>query len=109
MNDFTDEIRHRNNNTLPDHIITSMISANSTNSTNQTELFFSLRNDCGRDFFPQGISSLCTILMIVIGVLLMDKELRLASVAYDEEEQTAQDYSIIIKNPPFDANDPEEW
>ena len=27
----------------------------------------------------------------------------------DEEEQTAQDYSIIIQNPPFDANDPEEW
>lgn len=27
----------------------------------------------------------------------------------DEDEQTAQDYSIVIDNPPGDATDPEEW
>jgi hypothetical protein len=30
-------------------------------------------------------------------------------VAFDEDEQSAQDYSIVIENPPGDATDPEEW
>jgi hypothetical protein len=30
-------------------------------------------------------------------------------VAFDEDEQTAQDYSIVVSNPPGDATDPEEW
>jgi hypothetical protein len=30
-------------------------------------------------------------------------------VAFDEDEQTAQDYSIVIDNPPGDAYNPEEW
>jgi hypothetical protein len=28
---------------------------------------------------------------------------------FDEDQQTAQDYSIVIKNPPPDAWDPDEW
>jgi len=30
-------------------------------------------------------------------------------VEFDEQEQTAQDYSIEISNPPKDATEPEEW
>jgi hypothetical protein len=31
------------------------------------------------------------------------------AVKFDEDEQTAQDYSIVITKPPSDAIDPEEW
>ena len=30
-------------------------------------------------------------------------------IVFDEEEQTAQDYSVPIKNTPLEAFDPEEW
>ena len=115
-NDPNYGIRYRGNAT--NTIYSPAILSNGTNqtiqnSTNQTllreELFFSLKNDCGRDFFRQGMSTLCTLSMIVIAILIMNQELKHAAVVFDEEEQTAQDYSIVINNPPFDAYDPEEW
>jgi hypothetical protein len=44
------------------------------------------------------------VAMVVISIYLYKKQ-----VDFDEDEQTAQDYSIVILNPPTDAVDPNEW
>eukprot|EP00980_Cylindrotheca_fusiformis_P003469 scaffold774_cov75-Cylindrotheca_fusiformis.AAC.6 len=31
------------------------------------------------------------------------------AIKFDEDEQSAQDYSIIVKNPPKDARNPRKW
>ena len=35
--------------------------------------------------------------------------LRKREIVFDEQAQTAQDYSLRVENPPQDAHDPEEW
>ena len=50
-----------------------------------------------------------TLIFIVVGTVFLDVYLRRMEVAFDEDEQTAQDYSIVIENPPGDATDPGEW
>ena len=42
-------------------------------------------------------------------MFLLGRYMREEEVKFDEDEQTAQDYSILIRNPPKDAKDPEEW
>lgn len=47
-----------------------------------------------------------TSIFFILGVFALDYYLNRMEVKFDEDEQTAQDYSIIISNPPHDANDP---
>ena len=42
-------------------------------------------------------------------MIRINSHLKEQEVQFDEDEQTAQDYSIVIKNPPSDATNPEEW
>ena len=49
------------------------------------------------------------LIFVIFGSYAMNRYLRHMEVQFDEDEQTAQDYSIIINNPPDDATDPEEW
>lgn len=46
---------------------------------------------------------------MLVATILMGEYLRRQEVQFDEDEQTAQDYSIQISNPPADAKNPEEW
>ena len=46
---------------------------------------------------------------MAIGILIMDVFQRNMEVKFDEDEQTTQDYSVVISNPPPDAKDPQEW
>jgi hypothetical protein len=50
-----------------------------------------------------------TVILLLIATALLGEYLRRQEVQFDEDEQTAQDYSIRIANPPPDATDPEEW
>lgn len=50
-----------------------------------------------------------TLMFVLVGILVMNIYQKHMEVKYDEDEQTAQDYSIVITNPPHDANNPEEW
>jgi hypothetical protein len=47
--------------------------------------------------------------VLILGFFAANIYLRGAEVNFDEDEQTAQDYSIKISNPPSDANDATEW
>lgn len=82
---------------------------------NETGLFtplnatFALRNNCAEIALEQGMINYGTLLFIVFGIMVMNVYQKRKEVEFDEDEQTAQDYSIRIMNPPKDAVDPAEW
>jgi hypothetical protein len=77
-------------------------------SNNET-LHFAVRNHCDGPTVEQGMVNYATLLFLVVGTVALVVYLRKMAVAFDEDEQTAQDYSIVISNPPGDATDPKEW
>ena len=52
------------------------------------------------------MASLGFILLAMAALTLYQRR---TQITFDEQEQTAQDYSIVITNPPADATEPEEW
>lgn len=74
-----------------------------------TEMTFALKNKCDGAIFRVGMVNFGTTLLILTGMLFMRFYLQKMEVKFDEDEQTAQDYSIVIRNPPHDAVSPEEW
>ncbi len=82
---------------------------NITSVDGASTLSFALKNTCGGATFSAGVVNLVTMLFIIIGLYYVSYFLGKKEVKYDEDELTAQDYSIIIKNPPGDARDPQEW
>ncbi len=79
-----------------------------TNDNGQT-MTVVLKNLCKGATFRVGMIVFGTILLFVVGMVLLAGYLKKKEVEFDLDEQTAQDYSISILNPPDDASDPEEW
>lgn len=72
-------------------------------------LTFALKNNCDGTRWQLAASNFGTVVFMAIASLLLGWFMRKEEIKFDEDEQTAQDYSIQIRNPPGDANDPEEW
>jgi uncharacterized membrane protein YqjE len=72
-------------------------------------LFFALKNNCNGATLQQGFINYATIFLFIAGTLVIRSKQNRLEVSFDEDEQTAQDYSIAVLNPPDDACDPEEW
>jgi hypothetical protein len=70
-----------------------------------------LINTCNFDdwLIPGLFSYLASILLIVLFGITYFWLQRKAEIVFDEEIQTASDYSIKISNPPKDALNPDEW
>jgi hypothetical protein len=97
----------------------------STRGTNNNELMFNrcgdivtesgevlrvaLKNDCDGTVRQLGAVNYITVILLFIATAALGEYLRRQEVQFDEDEQTAQDYSVRITNPPSDATDPEEW
>lgn len=77
--------------------------------TGSNETVFFLRNNCSPSNIQTSMINFATLVFIIVGTVFLDVYLRRMEVAFDEDEQTAQDYSIVIENPPGDATDPAEW
>jgi len=73
------------------------------------KLNFVLRNACNGAIFRVGMVNFGTTVLVMVGMIVMTIYLRRKEVEFDEDEQTAQDYSIVVRNPPHDAVKPEEW
>ncbi|KAL3940561.1 MAG: hypothetical protein SGBAC_004917 [Bacillariaceae sp.] len=69
-----------------------------------------LKNECGDIPIYVGMVNYGTLILfflvtyVYFGIFLRQQETR-----FDEDEQTAQDYSIQVENPPDSATDPDEW
>eukprot|EP00977_Amphora_coffeiformis_P002720 scaffold521_cov167-Amphora_coffeaeformis.AAC.11 len=72
-------------------------------------LGFAEKNNCEGATLRNGYINMATIFLFIAGSILIQKRQNFLIVQFDEDEQTAQDYSICIMNPPPDAHDPNEW
>ena len=91
---------------FPQHRIANVVT--SSDGT-PSSLLFVLKNNCDGATVRNGMVNLGVLMVVVVGVLIMNWVVAKAEVEFDEDEQTAQDYSIVIKNPPPDAWDPQVW
>eukprot|EP00986_Skeletonema_menzelii_P020078 scaffold30079_cov154-Skeletonema_menzelii.AAC.6 len=72
-------------------------------------LIFAMKNTCDGATMNVGIVNLASLGFIIIATIALSVYQKRKVVEFDEQEQTAQDYSIEICNPPKDATEPEEW
>lgn len=69
-----------------------------------------VRNGCDDGSFLQnGMVNWITLLFLGILMALVSLYLKAREVRFDEDKLTSTDYSVIVKNPPPDAYDPDEW
>eukprot|EP00804_Cyclotella_cryptica_P013285 CCRYP_018642-RA/>CCRYP_018642-RA protein AED:0.04 eAED:0.04 QI:382/1/1/1/1/1/4/1250/711 len=76
---------------------------------NYPELTFVLHNECDGTPWQLAACSFAAMVLIVVSMFSLSDYLKRQEVQFDVDEQTAQDYSIKISNPPKDAKDPDEW
>eukprot|EP00571_Detonula_confervacea_P000752 CAMPEP_0172323196 /NCGR_PEP_ID=MMETSP1058-20130122/48111_1 /TAXON_ID=83371 /ORGANISM="Detonula confervacea, Strain CCMP 353" /LENGTH=1558 /DNA_ID=CAMNT_0013039143 /DNA_START=34 /DNA_END=4710 /DNA_ORIENTATION=- len=72
-------------------------------------LVFALKNTCDGAKFQVGIVNMASLGFILLAIAALSLYQRRKQIIFDEQEQTAQDYSIEISNPPADSTEPEEW
>ena len=102
--DFYGEENHRLTSTrLAQGIGTNILTGE------QKTVYLALKNDCPQPDASIGSVYVLTICFLILGILVMDIFQKNMEVKFDEDEQTASDYSINILNPPKDASDPKEW
>jgi hypothetical protein len=82
---------------------------NVTNAATNEKMTFILKNSCDGAVFSVGMTNFGTVILLIVGLLFVSYYLKKKQVEFDIDEQTAQDYSITIHNPPKDAYDPEIW
>ena len=70
---------------------------------------FAWKNHCRGATYEQGFLNYGVLWLIALGTVLVWVRVTKMEAQFDEDEQTAQDYSIVVKNPPDDAYDPTEW
>jgi len=70
-----------------------------------------LRNKCGRGdgLTVIGFTSLATIVVVLVALVVFSFYLHAREVRFDEDKATTPDYSVIVKNPPPHAIDPDVW
>lgn len=73
------------------------------------QMTFALKNNCDGATYQVAFINLATLMLIIVGTIALNMYLQRMEVIYDEDEQTAQDYSIVVQNPPGDATSPKEW
>jgi hypothetical protein len=68
-----------------------------------------LKNFCPGGEIPQGAVNLVVLFFLIVVLFLLSIYLGEREIRFDEDKITATDYSVIVKNPPSDAYDPDEW
>ena len=81
---------------------------NTTGNTIIQNLTFVLKNNC-EGSLNLAAFNFATVVFLLLSIVALGFYMRRQEVIFDEDEQTAQDYSVQITNPPRDAHDPEEW
>lgn len=72
-------------------------------------LTFLLKNDCAPLKWQEGMNHFGVLCFLIVSIVLLGFHQKHLELSYDEDVLTASDYSIVVKNPPPDATDPQEW
>ena len=70
---------------------------------------FAIKNNCDGATLSTGMVHFGILIFVLLGLFILNRYLMKMESIFDADEQTAQDYTIVIENPPPDATDPEEW
>ena len=73
------------------------------------ELGFAEKTNCEGATLRAGFINMATVFLFICGAFYIRYRQDKLIVAFDEDEQTAQDYSICVLNPPRNAYRPGEW
>ncbi|CAB9498796.1 protease [Seminavis robusta] len=73
------------------------------------EVAFVKKNLCDGATLQQGFVNFSGFIFVCLCAVLLSLYLKAMEKTFHDDEQTSQDYSIVIENPPADARDPEEW
>ena len=74
-----------------------------------TGVIEALKNECQAPPLTIGLVQYFTMILIFFGFCYISQKQDKMQVIFDEDEQTAQDYSIHVHNPLSDGIDPEEY
>eukprot|EP00934_Nitzschia_sp_Nitz4_P002286 Nitzschia sp. Nitz4//scaffold23_size168460//33505//37330//NITZ4_002208-RA/size168460-snap-gene-0.152-mRNA-1//-1//CDS//3329543602//2286//frame0 len=81
-------------------------------ATTDDGLTFTIKNNCLQQegiMRKLGLINFGTIIFLLLAMVALGNYLKKQTIQFDEDEQTAQDYSIVISNPPPRATNPEVW
>lgn len=76
-------------------------------ATSEHGLVFVLRNACAPLRWQEGANHFLVLLFLIGAITALGYHQRRLELQYDEDVLTAQDFSIVVSNPPGDAIDPE--
>ena len=78
---------------------------------NGEEVALVLRNKClGAEIpYPGIVGNWVSLIVLIIAFGLLAMFQRAREVRFDEDKLTATDYSLVVKNPPKDAYNPDDW
>jgi hypothetical protein len=79
-----------------------------THTTTNTKQAFAYHLACDVNF-RSGMISLATLGLMCVGIFVLSRYLKHREERFDEENTTAQDFSIQILHPPKNENDPTTW
>jgi hypothetical protein len=82
---------------------------NATRTTADGVVLISAQRSYCSFTLDQAISDVACAVAIFFGVLVLTKIATRYDQAIDDACQTAQDYSVLVEDPPTDAVDPDEW
>jgi len=76
-------------------------------ATSSDFLTFILKNDCAPLRWQEGVNHFGVLLFLLTAIVALGFHQKKLEQSYDEDVLTASDYSVVVKNPPNDATDPE--
>lgn len=66
-------------------------------------------NTCNGGNLPQGLVNMAGLFFLLVVLFLLSLYIGAREVRFDEDKLTSTDYSVIVKNPPKDAYNPDDW
>jgi len=68
-----------------------------------------LQSACNGAQLAQGIVNWVSLVFLIISIWILSIYQKKRETLFDIGKQTATDYSVVVKNPPPDAYDPDQW
>jgi hypothetical protein len=79
------------------------------NNPDGTSTTIVLQNDCEGASLEQGVVNWASLVFLVICIGMVSIYQRKREILFDIGKQTATDYSVVVRNPPPDAYEPDQW
>ena len=80
-----------------------------TAAASNHSMTFVWKNNCAPLTWAQGLNHMVVVVFLMVAILALGHYQQQRELQYDEQILTAQDFSLVVYNPPLDATDAKEW